>query len=408
MRKFLLLAIVFQCYCSSFSFGFALLSHQAIIDATWEKSIQPLLKKKYPNATEKELKDAYSYLYGGALMPDIGYSPFGSKMFTNLVHYVRTGDFITNLINESENMNEYAFSLGFLCHYQADKYGHSMGTNLAVPILFPKLKEEHGDVIAYEKGCSEHTRVEFGFDVIQTAKGNYDLDAKHKFVAFKVSEPVLKRAFKKTYGMELSEIFGSLPLAVETFRFAVKQLIPELTQDAWRARNASILVLNPLAKKKSYTQKFERKKYRKEFGRPGLKSILFSVIIAIVPKIGPTSGLKYKEPDERVDKIFDTSFKAIVENYSASLTQLESKNFRLDNINFDTGKKTNPGSYQLEDDTYYKLLKKHRRNDFSETGEALKKDFLAFFSDPELISRYNRKKSKQKTINESLTALSNR
>ncbi len=403
MKKSCFIIILFlTCYCTP-SIAFALLSHQAVIDETWKESILPLLKLKYPDANEKELNDAYAYLYGGALMPDIGYSPMGSILFTNLVHYVRSGDFIENVIHDAENINEYAFGIGLLCHYQADRFGHSLGTNLAVPILYPDLKKKYGESVAFEKCCSQHTRVEFGFDVIQTANGNYDLDAKRKFVSFKVSEPVLRKAFLKTYGLELEDIFGSMTVAIETFRFAVKTLIPELTEDAWRWRNNFIMKLNPLADRKSYTQRLNRKEYKKEFGWPGPKTILLSFVIGIVPKLGPTSGLKYKEPNAEVEKIFENSFRVIVKNYKKSLLQLQNGSLQLENINFDTGLKTVPGSYELADDTYYKLLKKLNRNDFQNVQPALKRNLSEFYSAPVISQKYQ--KSKIKTIRESVTAM---
>ncbi len=405
MLKKAALIVFLTFYFSNYSNGFAILSHQAIIDATWDKSIKPLLLKKYPGSSDSLLNVAYTYLYGGAVMPDIGYSPFGSLLFTNLVHYVRSGDFVLALLDESQNLNEYAFSLGLLCHYQADKYGHSLGTNLAVPILFPELKHEHGDVVSYELGRTEHTRVEFGFDVIQTARGNYDLDARQKFVAFKISEEVLERAFLKTYGLKLNDIFGSLTIAVETFRFAVKQLMPALTKNAWRARNASILKLNPLANKKSYSQKLDRKKYKEEFGRPGLKSIFFTLVIGIIPKIGPTGGLKYKEPDEKVDKIFEKCFDAILDHYTESLEQLENKKLKLDNINYDTGKKTVPGEYMHADETYYELLLKNEKNNFEGLSKPLKTDLISYFSDINKLKKYQNKNSKLKRINKAIFQL---
>lgn len=140
--KRVLLIFVFCIYKFSLPVnGFALLSHEAIIDTCWEHSIKPLLKQKYPTATAEQLKEAHAYVFGGAIMPDIGYYPFGSMLFTNLVHYVRTGDFIRAVLDEAQDINEYAFGLGLLCHYIADKYGHSMGTNPAVPLLFPKAKK---------------------------------------------------------------------------------------------------------------------------------------------------------------------------------------------------------------------------------------------------------------------------
>jgi hypothetical protein len=133
------------------SSAYSVLTHEAIIDVVWENTFKPLLLKKYPAATEDELKEAHAYAYGGAITPDMGYYPFGSKLFTNLVHYVRTGDFVNALLDESQDMNEYAFALGVLCHYHADKYGHPIGTNHCVPIVYPEDKEKYGKVVTYEQ-----------------------------------------------------------------------------------------------------------------------------------------------------------------------------------------------------------------------------------------------------------------
>ncbi|HEV8511669.1 MAG TPA: zinc dependent phospholipase C family protein, partial [Cyclobacteriaceae bacterium] len=177
--------------------SFSLLAHEALIDASWEKYIKPLLRYKFPGATEEELKNAHAFAYGGAIMPDIGYYPLGSLEFSNLVHYMRSGDFVNALLEESQNIQEYAFALGVLCHYEADTFGHSLGINKAVPILFSRLRKKNGKEVTYEQGRDQHKRVELGFDVLQTAKGNYRSNAYHDFIAFRVNEPVLERAFFK-------------------------------------------------------------------------------------------------------------------------------------------------------------------------------------------------------------------
>jgi len=243
------------------SFGFALLAHEAIIDNAWEKSIQPLLKIKYPKATDSSLQVAHAYAYGGAIIHDIGYYPFGSTLFTNLVHYVNSGDFINALIDEAQDVNEYAFALGVLSHYFTDKYGHPMCTNHAVPILFPELKQEFGDNITYEQAETPHSRVEYGFDVIQTAIGNYKSEAFHSFIGFQISQPVLERAFLKTYKFKINDIFTSLPISIALYRFTANDIFPELTKDAWRIRKSVISVLNPLEEKDTYEYEIDKDAY---------------------------------------------------------------------------------------------------------------------------------------------------
>src|SRR5471030_94158 len=235
IKRIFLLVIFFQLSmvtCKAYS----VLTHEAIIDASWEKFIVPLLLKKYPGATPEQLKEAHAYAYGGAVTPDIGYYPFGSSLFTNLVHYVRSGDFVEALLSESQDINEYSFSLGMLCHYNADRYGHLLATNRSVPIIYPKMKSKFGDVVTYAENRVSHARTEFSFDVLQTARGNYASTAYHDFIGFKVSEPVLDKAFRKTYGLELKKIFGGLSLAVETFRWSVQSLMPGITKVAWATK----------------------------------------------------------------------------------------------------------------------------------------------------------------------------
>jgi Zinc dependent phospholipase C len=121
--KYLIVA-VFALHLPLRSWPYSILTHEAIIDVTWDKATTPLLLKKYPSSTEAQLKEANAYAYGGAIAPDMGYYPFGSKLFTNLMHYVRTGDFVNEMLDEAQDVNEYAFAIGVLSHYYADKYGH--------------------------------------------------------------------------------------------------------------------------------------------------------------------------------------------------------------------------------------------------------------------------------------------
>ena len=119
--------------------GYSILTHEAIIDAAWNDGIEPLLLKRFPNATPEDLLHAHAYAYGGAIIQDLGYYPFGNRFFSDLAHYVRSGDFVQALIEESRDLNEYAFALGALAHYAADNSGHRLATNLSVAILYPQL-----------------------------------------------------------------------------------------------------------------------------------------------------------------------------------------------------------------------------------------------------------------------------
>jgi hypothetical protein len=166
-------------------------------------------------------------------MQDMGYYPFGSHFFTDLAHYVRSGDFVQALLRDSRDLNEYAFALGALAHYAADTNGHRLGINPVVPMLYPKLKRKYGDEVTYADAPAAHLKTEFGFDVLQIAKGRYASDAFHDFIGFEVSKPLLERVFPRIYSLELPDVFGALDLSLGTYRRTVSGLLPKMTKVAW-------------------------------------------------------------------------------------------------------------------------------------------------------------------------------
>src|SRR5262249_40173149 len=159
--------------------------------ALWDKSIKPVLLQRYPNATEDDLKTAHAYAYGGCIIQDLGYYPFGNHFFTDLVHYVRSADFLKFLLAESHDLNEYAFALGGVSHYGADVEGHAIGVNRAVPFLYPRLQRKYGNVVTYADDPVSHLRTEFSFDVLEVARGNYPPKEYHDSIGFQVSKDLL-------------------------------------------------------------------------------------------------------------------------------------------------------------------------------------------------------------------------
>ena len=87
-------------FSASTASGYSVLTHEAIIDSTWDSAIRPLLPKRFPLATAEELTKAHAYAYGGCIIQDLGYYPFGGKFFSDLTHYVRSGDFILNFFRD--------------------------------------------------------------------------------------------------------------------------------------------------------------------------------------------------------------------------------------------------------------------------------------------------------------------
>src|SRR5580704_16168806 len=164
--------------------AYSVLTHEAIIDQNWANGISALLLARFPETTDAELKEAHAYVYGGAILQDMGYYPFGSKLFSDLLHYVRSGDFVLALLRDSQDVNDYAFALGALAHYAADNAGHPIAVNRAVPMMYPKLRTKFGADVTYEDNPAAHLRTEFGFDVIEVARGKYASETYHDFIGF--------------------------------------------------------------------------------------------------------------------------------------------------------------------------------------------------------------------------------
>ena len=407
--KFILIAAVYILCSPLSSMAYSVLAHEAIVDASWEKSMQPLLKHKYPGVTEEQLKEAHAYAYGGAIAPDMGYFPFGSKLFTNLVHYVRSGDFVNALLDEAQDVNEYAFALGFLCHYMADKYGHFLGTNRCVPIVYPKMRKKYGNLVTYAEDQTSHKRMEFAFDVLETARGNYASGAYHDFIGFKVSRSLLERAFNKIYGLDLNDLFKNFSLAIETFRWTVQSLFPVLTRAAWVTKKTEILKLQPTATSKSFRYKMNRANYYEEFGKkhrkPGIFPSALSFLIRVLPKIGPLKSLKLKEPGPAAEKLFIESFDTVLVNCASSMKTLSSGNINFANIDFDTGGETAPGEYKLADVNYKNLLLRLNEKKFDRLSAGLKQNILMFYSNLNATITTKKGEKEQEKINRALAEL---
>jgi hypothetical protein len=245
--------------------AYSVLSHEAIIDSAWNTNLRPLILKRFPNATSEELKNAHAFAYGGVVIQDMGYYPHGNHFFSDLTHYVRSGDFVIALLRDSQDVNGYAFALGALAHYAADNDGHRIGTNRAVPILYPKLKKKFGDSVTYEQDPLAHVKTEFGFDVLEVAQGRFAPDAYHDFIGFEVDVPLLEQAFQETYGLELKAVLSSEEKVLGSYRYDVSRLLPKATRVAWSLKKNEIEKDQPGITKRKFLYNLSRASYKKSF-----------------------------------------------------------------------------------------------------------------------------------------------
>jgi Zinc dependent phospholipase C len=246
--------------------AYSVLSHEAIIDSAWATDIRPLLLKRFPDATHEQLKEAHGYAYGGAIIQDLGYYPHGNHFFSDLTHYVRSGDFVLALLRDSKDLNDLAFALGALAHYPADNDGHRVATNRSVPLLYPKLEKKYGDNVTYEQDPLAHINTEFGFDVLEVARGRYASDNYHDFIGFGIAVPLLEQAFQETYGLELKKVLTDEDRVFGSYRHDVSQLIPKATRVAWSLKKDEIQKDQLSMTREKFLFNLSRASYQKRWG----------------------------------------------------------------------------------------------------------------------------------------------
>jgi hypothetical protein len=377
----ILLIVLMSCSRSS---AYSVLTHEEIVDLLWTDQIQPLLLKRYPGLSKDQITEAHAYAYGGAVIQDLGYYPFGSREFSDLVHYVRSGDFVHELLLESQDVDEYAFALGALSHYAADVAGHP-AVNQSVAIEYPKLRAKYGKSVRYAQDKTAHLKTEFGFDTVQVAKNRYASQQYHDFIGFQVSKSLLERVFPVVYGVELKDVLAHEDLAIGSYRFAVSRMIPEMTQVALQTHKKELMRETPNFAKRKFLYRLSRSDYEKQWGKdyvkPGVGTRILSTLLRYMPRVGPFKGLAFKSPTPQTEDLYFKSINLTTDQYRAFLVQVGTDSLRLPNRDFDTGNMTKAAEYTLTDATYAKLLAQLSDRKFNLTSPELRANILDFYSD---------------------------
>ena len=370
--------------CSGAS-AYSVLTHEEIIDLAWSGEIRPLLVERFPGLTGEQLKEAHAYAYGGSVIQDLGYYPFGSKEFSELTHYVRSGDFVLELLRQSQDADEYAFALGALSHYIADIDGHP-AVNAAVAIHYPKLRAKYGNSVRYAQDTSAHLKTEFGFDTLKVAKNRYATEQYHDFIGFMVAKPLLERVFPIVYGLELKDVLAHEDLAIGSYRYSVSRLIPQMTQVALQAHQKDMMRERPDFARQKFLYRLTRSDYEREWGksyeRPGLGTRILSTILRFMPRIGPFKGLGFNNPTPQTEDMYIKSINTTTDDYRVLLKEAGAGKLLLPNCNLDDGKITAEGEYSLADESYRNLLAQLSAHRFDQTSARLRENILDFYAGP--------------------------
>jgi hypothetical protein len=405
----LMLALLASFGWQARSAAYAVLAHEAIVDSAWDTNIRPLLLKRFPQATRDELKEAHGYAYGGAIIQDMGYYPHGNKFFSDLAHYVRSGDFVLALLRDSKDLDGYAFALGALSHYAADNEGHSIGVNRSVPLLYPDVGKKYGDVVTYEENPLAHVKTEFGFDVLEVAQGRYAPTSYHDFIGFEVSVPLLEQAFQETYGLDLKTVLSNEDKVLGSYRYDVSRLLPKATRVAWSLKKDEIQKDQPGMTKRKFLYNISRASYQKNWGSdyqpPTFGERFIAFLVKITPKIGPLKVLELRMPTPQAEQMFEASFDASLDHYRKLLDEVDAGQPDLPNDNFDTGGLTGPGKYRLNDETQARVLDALAKQNFTGASPQVRAELLDFFADPNAPYAVKRKKKEWARVQAELAQL---
>jgi hypothetical protein len=375
------LCVLFFTSFTSLSAAYSVLSHEELIDISWDSEIRPALLRRFPSATPQEIEEAHAYAYGGSIIQDLGYYPLGNHKFTDLLHYVRTGDFVVAMLRDARDVKEYAFALGALGHYVADVGGHP-AVNTGVALEYPKLRRRYGNSVTYEENPEAHLKTEFSFDVVQVAKKRYVSKQYHDFIGFEVSETVLANAFLDTYGFEMDDLLPVQDLTIGTFRFGVSRVIPEMTQVAVATRQSADVHEHDSSARKKFLYHLSRADYQKQFGskyrRPGIFARLLAFLLKVIPNFGALKTLGYKNPTPQTGDLYFKSMNEVVERYHRLVKEVEVGRLSIPNLNLDTGEPARAGKYRLGDEAYGELLRRLAKSHFVHLRADLRSNILDY------------------------------
>lgn len=431
ISRFLIGLLLLCLFAAPTAGGYSLLTHEQLIDLTWDASIVPLLKSRYPTLTEAQIEHARAYAYGGCVIQDIGYYPFGDAFFSNLTHYVRSGDFVVNLFRNAGNADELAFAVGALSHFIGDSIGHATATNLAVPIEFPKLAQRFGKSVNYAQGESQHVRTEFAFDINEISHGRFAPVHYLRHVGLEVPKRQLELAFYQTYG--LAEDFSAgrgKRINVKGYRFAVRNFIPRIAYAVTllhRHKEPPVVDSPELqrltAELTAVAAKNDWNRYRR---KAGIGTYSLAGLIWILPKVGPIKFAAVKGPTVDTDQEYVRSVLRSTDLLNATVRRFTpppatsagakqsaaadthsqpppsdplparpdasqaivraggDSHHPLRNRDLDTGAEVKPGGYPLTDDTYCTLVHRLVAKPTQPIPPGIKEDILAYYADTAL------------------------
>jgi hypothetical protein len=455
------IALALALLAATYASGYSLLTHEQLIDLTWDDSIVPLLLSRYPGLTAAQLNEARAYAYGGCVIQDIGYYPSGDRSFSNLTHYVRSGDFVVALFRNANNADELAFAIGALSHYVGDSVGHSLATNLAVPAEFPKLARKYGPVVSYAEGEDQHVRVEFAFDIDEISHHHMAPLRYLRHIGLRVPVKQLALAYYQTYGLRDEFTGPRRRFNLREYRFATRTFIPRVAfaVTVLHRRHEPPEPDTPEAAEiaKEIAAVSAREDWKQFRHKAGFETYALAGLLMILPRIGPLRLVAVKGPTPQTESEYlhsvavslavlrwrlarftppakthtdgdsvrnaaatrapgasvangiSESASTLAELRSSVTTRaffaLANPRYPLPDLDLDTGSVAKPGGYPLTDETYARLLHRLTRQPSQPIPPGIKSDILAYYATPDAPIKTRKDKARWAQVQADLRTL---
>ena len=379
--------------------AYSVLTHEGMVDFLWADSIQPLLLQRYPGLTAAQLREARAYAYGGCVIQDMGYYPFGKEILSDLLHYVRTGDFIRSLFRNAKSADETAFAIGALVHFYGDTIGHPNAVNKAVASEFPDLAAKYGPNVNYAEGPRQHVQAEFAFDVNELVKHRLAPERYLNHAGFQVPVALLGKAFYETYGLHLDKVMRQHRPNMKGYRFSVRKLLPSVAYAEMLLYGKRMPAdtpgpeldqFNALVAKTAASERWDQ--YRTH---PGFGTHIMAGVIFLLPPVGKLGYLKIHPPDVATESDYVRSVLKTADVLQQTLAAA-TRSGKIPNDDLDTGNHVYPGTYPLEDYAYADLLHEMVGNPQSPIPFGIKRDLTAYFADLSKVKYLQGDKNKKR------------
>ena len=360
--------------------AFSVTAHQGVVDQAWGLTLVPLIRQRFPNATDRELTEAHAYARGGSISPILVLSARESFVFrpAALRSHRR---FRQPSVNWGQLSGRICVRLGMLGHYEAPA-GIRKRPIFRCPSSIPSSSRNTATpspMRTHPRAPTNSIRCAAG----RSSQRNTDL-FEHS-IDFKVPRDALERAFAETYGLQLNDLFDNYDIAIYTYRWGFRTIINEGTGIAWALYRKDIESNEPGVTSKEFVREISRGDFERQFGKaflePGYLPRFVGFLGTLVPDVGPLKRLPFKPLPDSVQKLYFRAYRHASERYVHEVAAICANKAWLENINLDTGRADKSGEYAPADEAWVDLLELHDKSHFANVRDDLASDFRAHFRD---------------------------